>query len=230
MLILNPDVRLPPDALSRYVEIMSLSDRIGALNPVQLNADLRTLDRNFRNGVLKPSGFDREHFDASAFPLLLDVSELFGACLMISRQALLEVGGFDPLYFAYGEETDLSRRIVFHRFRLVVTRHAPVVHLRTREQTGEVRPFVAFLRLRGTYLSDLKAPTKSFALGVWSAVQDLGSAVLGHPPRSYPYTYCKISRLQSFRVLWWLLVHLPQIWLHRARDRRGSQYLSKVRA
>jgi GT2 family glycosyltransferase len=227
VLIVNPDVRVPSDAIRRYEEIMSMSDRIAALNSVQLQPDGRTVDSNFAYGVLRPAGVIIEEFDPTRVPLLLEVQHVFGACLMISRNALQKVGGFDPIYFAYGEETDLARRMLFHGFRLVVTRHAPVLHLRTREQTGDLSSFLAYLRLRAIYLGNLKAPTRSFAQGVHRAVRDLGSAVLGRAPETYPYTAYAIPRIHSLRVLSWLLVHLPQVWLHRFRDRHGPQYLSR---
>ena len=34
-----------------------------------------------------------------------------GACMIVRRSVIAEVGGFDPGYFMYSEELDLCRRI-----------------------------------------------------------------------------------------------------------------------
>ena len=55
-----------------------------------------------------------------------------GACLLIRRQDLDEVGGFDPRFFMYAEDVDLCAA-VRARGRLVLFSAEPeVVHLRGR--------------------------------------------------------------------------------------------------
>ncbi|MBL0037719.1 MAG: hypothetical protein IPP36_02605 [Nitrosomonadales bacterium] len=71
---------------------------------------------------------------ANNYPDVFETRTLFGAALIISSRTLEKVGGFRPLYFAYGEETDLCSRIMFHGLRLMVTTRSPVIHLRTSSQ------------------------------------------------------------------------------------------------
>ena len=56
------------------------------------------------------------------------VPMLSGACILTSRTALDQVGGFDPRYFLYYEDTDWCRRLRRAGYRLVVVPAAEIVH------------------------------------------------------------------------------------------------------
>jgi hypothetical protein len=53
---------------------------------------------------------------------------LSGACLMTSRQILDTVGGFDPGYFLYYEDTDWCRRVSQAGYQLHQVPDAEIVH------------------------------------------------------------------------------------------------------
>ena len=56
------------------------------------------------------------------------VPMLSGACLMTSRQILDTVGGFDPGYFLYYEDTDWCRRVSYAGYQLHHVPGAEIVH------------------------------------------------------------------------------------------------------
>ncbi len=137
--VVNPDIRVAESTVSRCVELMEGDRTIGAVNPIQLDGDGDRLDEKFREGI-----FVRHRFAEPAVPIVeersWDTLTLYGAALMVSRETLGRVGGFDPLFFAYGEEEDLARRIRLKGLRLVVTSAGVVRHLRTKE--GRASDFV----------------------------------------------------------------------------------------
>jgi GT2 family glycosyltransferase len=220
VLIINPDVRLPPDAISCYVDILERDHTIGALNSIQVGGDGDMIDEKFRMGILRPLGYDQRRLSEMVIPELLETKLLFGAALMLPVRSIRLVGGFDPLYFAYGEEVDLCRRITFHGLRLVVTASCPVVHLRTAER-AENGDFRVFLRVKGYYLSRLKAPTTSMRRELRHVVTDLLQALIGKAPSKFPYTHFHVERKHAVQVLIWLLWHLLLAWRHRAKEKEG---------
>jgi GT2 family glycosyltransferase len=224
VLIVNPDVRLPPDALTCYVNILEADHGIGALNGVQVGADGRTIDSKFRTGILQPLGYKAEEFDCNALPVIFESPMLFGAAIMIPARTIRRVGGFDPLYFAYGEEIDLCRRMIFHGLRLVVTSKAPVVHLRTIEET-EYSDFLLFLRIRGFYLAELKAPCGSMLLSLRRSLGDLCAAALGRPKPKFPFTHFPLKPKHALKAAAWLLWNFPAVRRHRNNERRGRCYV-----
>jgi GT2 family glycosyltransferase len=143
---------------------------------------------------------------------------------MLPVRTIQLVGGFDPLYFAYGEEVDLCRRIVFHGLRLVVSSKCPVVHLRTGEKAG-ISDFGVFLRVKGYYLSELKAPDASMRLAFKKIATDLMLALIGKPRSKFPYTHFQVKRKHVARVGLWLLWHLLPAWHHRVKEKLGRCYV-----
>ncbi len=160
--IVNPDIRFMPDSITGYINIMEKNPKIGALNPVQICALDGPVDKRFKNSVLSFIT-EKEINNNIGKNILLEANTLFGASLLVSNHAIKKTGGFDPLYFAYGEEEDLCRRLKYHGFTLAVTFQFPVIHLRAYEDDGK-KPdlFREYLRFRAGYIFELKDLNRSF--------------------------------------------------------------------
>ncbi len=61
-------------------------------------------------------------------PVTGAVSWVSGACVLLRRQALEQVGGFDPRLFLYGEDVELSYRLIDRGWRLRYVPKAAVWH------------------------------------------------------------------------------------------------------
>ena len=156
VLFLNPDARLAPDALAALRNALETSPRHAIAGP-----DLRFPDgrpqpsrRRFPNLATllvestplqwRGGGID----GSSGWPLiepiirryqcadLADVSGtvdwISGACLLIRVTALAAVGGFDPAFFLYFEETDLAHRLRKSGWTCTYTPEARVFHHRSQ--------------------------------------------------------------------------------------------------
>lgn len=73
-------------------------------------------------------------------PVTLEVSWASAAALMISRQAFMEVGGFDEAIFMYGEDVDLSWRLRDKGYKILYVPSSVVNHYtREKEKDAKVR-------------------------------------------------------------------------------------------
>jgi hypothetical protein len=220
--VVNPDIRVHESTVSRCVELMQRDRTIGAVNPIQLDAGGVRLDEKFREGI-----FLRHRFAEPAVPIseerTWDTLTLYGAALMIGRETLEQVGGFDPLFFAYGEEEDLARRIRLKGRRLVVTSAAVVRHLRTKE--GRPSDFVLFLRMKGAYLYALKDPSAGFRQSLRRVLNDMARDLRKQRADQYPFKQFAVTRWHVLRAMSWIALHLPQIYRHRSSE-RGAPYLT----
>lgn len=220
--VVNPDIRVGQHAVSHCVELMQGDRTIGAVNPIQLDGSGDRLDGKFREGI-----FARHGFAEPAVPIVTertwDTLTLYGAALMMSRESLAKVGGFDPLFFAYGEEEDLARRIRLKGLRLVVTSAATVQHLRTKE--GHTSDFVLFLRTKGAYLYALKDPSSAFHRSLGRVLTDMARDLRKQRADQYPFKQFPVTTWHVLRAIGWVALHLPEIYRHRSME-RGAPYLT----
>ena len=225
ILIVNPDIRLPENTLTEYIKIMQSDKNIAGLNAIQLQANGEHFDSNFLSGVLQPCGFNGDTLEKSQLPELFDSEVIFGASLMLSAEAIKKVGGFDPLYFAYGEEIDLCRRLRMHNYRLVVTTKAPAIHLRTI-YTKPLSRHILFLRLKGYYLSRLKKPSDSLSRAAKYVYREIKTALTGRAESLYPYDTYPYDKIIIIKTALWLIAFMPCIYLHKRQEKTlGFWYL-----
>jgi len=127
VLLLNPDVRVTGDTLSRAVRLLDERPDVGALSIRLRQPDGRIQGscghfpdafalaaRTFGiHGLLArlPWFRTRENLAYFCFPSSLhEVDGVLGAFLMMPRRTLERVGLFDERYFLYGEDLDWCRR------------------------------------------------------------------------------------------------------------------------
>lgn len=127
-LVLNPDVQLAPNALEEALRFMTVETRVLLLSPRVTNARgeqiflckrypsvFDFLLRGFAPNWAKRL-FDRrlaryEMREETRDRVVLGI-EIVSGCFMFLRRAAIEAtGGFDPAYFLYFEDFDLSWRL-----------------------------------------------------------------------------------------------------------------------
>jgi GT2 family glycosyltransferase len=152
LLLLNPDVSVPPDFVERT---LVLAERLDATEP---RAGVIGFGLRNRDGSPQlSSGPDptllgtltrlalpraRRKYLAQESSRPTQVPWATGCCLLVRRQCWQELGGFDPSYFLYYEDVDFCRRAraagwsVWHEPAIQVIHHAP---LHSREVTSALR-------------------------------------------------------------------------------------------
>lgn len=139
VLLLNSDTKVRPDALATLIGFLDAHPKAAAVGPRLLNAD----------GSLQPSChpmltpwrefwrlafFDRIVHKATyntkmwASPVPQPVEVIKGACLLLRREALDQVGLLDESYFMYTEEVDLCYRLAEAGWELWWVPQAEVIH------------------------------------------------------------------------------------------------------
>lgn len=148
VLLLNPDARLLPGALSKLADSLTRHPDAGAVGPrVYWDDDCQFLMPPSTYPSL--SGFYREAVSRAiprlfAYPSLhfrkkalqtwtcttaIPVEALSGGHVLIRREAIHRCGGlFDPRFFMYWEDTDLMHRLKKHGYRLYLEPGAGCLH------------------------------------------------------------------------------------------------------
>jgi len=146
-LVLNNDLRLPPDFLSPLVAVLANDPSVAAVGPTVLQSDGTVWAEGGRTGFA-PNGLTlvrqgkaprpREH-GPEAVPFLP------GACVLFRTSSLAAVGAFDDAYFMYWEDVDLCARLRERGGSIVWLPWVRVEHLGGRSSGGGKSPLRKFL-------------------------------------------------------------------------------------
>jgi GT2 family glycosyltransferase/multisubunit Na+/H+ antiporter MnhE subunit len=128
VLFLNPDTILPEDCLQRAIAFLDFKADAGALGIKMLDGRGKFLKESKRSfpspltSLFKLSGlsklfphsriFSRYHLGHLDENKDHEIEVLAGAFMMVKKEVLDKTGGFDEIFFMYGEDVDLSYRIL----------------------------------------------------------------------------------------------------------------------
>ncbi|MCR4280502.1 MAG: glycosyltransferase family 2 protein [Candidatus Komeilibacteria bacterium] len=148
VLIVNPDIYFLPDTFQRLVEYMDAQPAIGMLGPKLIYPSgeyqyscLRYPDwrlpfyrRSFL-GRTKAGERWLRHYLMQDYDHMTprSVNWLFGACLLVRRQALEEVGLLDENFFMYFEDLDWCRRFWQKGWEVHYYPKVEVIHFHHRD-------------------------------------------------------------------------------------------------
>ncbi|KAA5822449.1 glycosyltransferase family 2 protein [Algibacter amylolyticus] len=135
--LLNQDAYLKPNTLNELINVHENNTDYAVLSPIQLNGEGNKLDRNFSK-YLKYDYNNFFHFDAITKNLskIYQVPFVNAASWLIPKETLLKIGGFDPIFFHYGEDDNYCQRLRYHKLKVGIVPDAFVMHDREFENKG----------------------------------------------------------------------------------------------
>jgi GT2 family glycosyltransferase len=132
VVVLNNDTRVTPEWATRSIALLNAHPRIGVVGPVTNRASgpqvLSTVGYDVNAPDAGLDTFARSHALAHTGQFVL-LARLVGLCMVVKRELLERIGGFDPC-FGLGnfEDDDFSLRAMRAGFRLAVARDVFVHH------------------------------------------------------------------------------------------------------
>jgi GT2 family glycosyltransferase len=226
--LLNQDARVAPETIGKLVRCAQKKEQYGALSPLHLDDDGSELDYQFSRHIARATNTSFTRFltdlyfgrAADVYP----VSFVNAAAWLLPRASLEKVGGFDPLFFMYGEDDDWCQRAVFHEYEIGVVPSAVIYHARGSANDRQPIPPGARLgrRMSGEEASmaiRLKHPSGSFVahLASWAG-DSLGQCLHA------------LFRAKSKEMIVILLAmartvtRLRRIWNHRRLNQTGGPH------
>ena len=148
VILANPDTTAQKGAVAALVEFAAEHPRCGIAGPRLLNPDgtLQASRRRFPTvtgtivrrtplrWVLSPTKRQRDHYQLNENPVgPVQVEWMLGAFLLLRRELLDELGGFDEGYRLYGEDIDLCYRAAKADWERWYVPDARVVHVHAAE-------------------------------------------------------------------------------------------------
>ena len=142
LMLLNPDVIVPAGSLSQLLQqAHSTAGRIGALGCVVRNPD-GSEQRGCRRDFPTPAktlahavglqhvfpALQFNHTGRSLPATVQAVEAISGSCMLLSRAAYDEIGGFDERYFLHFEDLDYCVRLQRHQWQTLFVPTVAIEH------------------------------------------------------------------------------------------------------
>ncbi|MCG3207726.1 MAG: N-acetylglucosaminyl-diphospho-decaprenol L-rhamnosyltransferase [Anaerolineae bacterium] len=164
--LLNNDTRVEPDWLDVLVDVAESDRAIGMCEAQQY-----TWDEKYRIKLtLRPDWLEGElSFQPPERPAAVTpTAYAAGCCVLIKTSALRQIGLFDPRYFAYVEDVDLSLRAWIAGYKVVSVPQAVIYH-----RVGASSE--SLLRMRLGYRNQLLTILKNYE---WSTISTFRRSIL----------------------------------------------------
>lgn len=187
VLLLNPDTVVEDDTFEKIIGFMDSQPQAGALGVKMVDGKGRFLPESKR-GLPTPSvafykifglsrlfpgsrRFGRYHLGYLDRDQIHEVEILSGAFMLIRREALDKVGLLDEAFFMYGEDIDLSYRIIKAGYKNVYFPHTRIIHYKgestKKSSVNYVRVFYhAMVIFARKHFSSRKAGMFSFLINL----------------------------------------------------------------
>lgn len=146
ILYLNPDTLLAEDTLETVIRFFESHPDAGAVGVRMIDGTGKFLKESKRafpspvTSLFKLFGlsrlfphsktFSRYHLGHLSAHQNHEVDVLAGAFMMIPKKVLDNVGGFDEVFFMYGEDVDLSYRIQKHGYKNYYLAETEIIHFK----------------------------------------------------------------------------------------------------
>jgi len=130
ILLLNQDAWVEEGTIEKLVSVAQSNPDYGIISPIHLNGKGDTLDYAFVE-YIKQVKDNRLLNDLLLNIPMNDIYELpfvNAAAWLITRTCIQKVGGFDPMFFHYGEDDNYCQRVKFHGFKIGIVPGSTIFH------------------------------------------------------------------------------------------------------
>ncbi|WP_271392953.1 glycosyltransferase family 2 protein [Aequorivita sinensis] len=138
--LLNQDAYLKEGTLEKLIQVNQTFSEFGILSPIHLNGNGDRLDQNFSNYVSyrNNQNFYSDFIINKPLKAVYEVPFVNAAGWLLSKDVLDTVGGFDPIFFHYGEDDNYCQRAAYHGFKIGVVPTAFLLHDRENRTSKEL--------------------------------------------------------------------------------------------
>lgn len=126
--LLNQDAWLLPDTLEIMIEAHLAHPEYGVLSPIQMQANMQHIDRNFLLRLCDLGGGVIESLILGKKDSVLEIDMTMAAHWLISRECIERVGGFSPAFPHYCEDDNYADRVVYHGLKNGIALQAKAIH------------------------------------------------------------------------------------------------------
>lgn len=150
--LMNQDTWIFPDTLQQLISAHESNKNFGILSPVHLAGNEEVLDFGFQNYIrrntitntLLSDLFLQKNTLKNAYPL----DFVNAAAWLLPKSTIEKVGGFNPLFFHYGEDRDYISRCKLHGLDIGFVPNCFMVHDRVQHAKPLLKKTTQFIKIQ----------------------------------------------------------------------------------
>lgn len=228
--LINQDAYVYPNTLEILLGCARDNPSYGILSPLHLNGDATEIDPLFLEYIC--------HYSTRTFisdiVLHKQIERIYptnyanAAAWLMPSDFLRHVGGFDPLFFMYGEDDDVLKRALYHGYSIGYVPEARICHYRERSAPASQQNRSALSassnRQYVLMLLRLKDTSQSLVVCFLRLIAFIGIQVVSMSARGQ---FTEIRALLSAYAR--ILYRMPVVMNHRRRSMtRGAHWLESI--
>lgn len=127
--LLNQDAFLEQNTIENLIKVYKDNSNFALLSPIHLNGNGTKLDKGFSSYMAYEKN-NYFYYDAIKKNLskIYEVPYVNAAAWLLPKKTLLKIGGFDSIFFHYGEDDNYCQRLQYHGLKIGVVTNAFVKH------------------------------------------------------------------------------------------------------
>ena len=207
ILILSSDVILLPQTLEKMVEFMDDNPNVGVVTPKLLNPDM-TLQKSIAHfPTLKYELFLRLPYFSRYFDIynfnhnkLQEIENFTGACYLVRKKVIDQIGGFDEDFYLYVEETEWFFRMRKNGIRIYFLPQTEVIHYGGASTKNRIERTIMYYKSLLLFFKKAYGMFKLFLLRIISIISNTLSIIKLPLIIILPKSKRKDSELQETRL------------------------------
>lgn len=179
VLLLNEDVVLAPDAISKLVDVINQDRTIGIVGPMVYHHDEPDTIQS-AGGMLDSFWFAshraQNERDTGQFAAPQEVDWISGCAILVRREVIEEIGALDERFFYYWEETEWCVRAKLAGWKIVHVPGARIWH-KGVQRDYKPNPSTTYYWTRNWFLmlSKHHAPVRAWSFAIITILRTLTS-------------------------------------------------------
>ncbi len=137
--LLNQDAWIENTTIEKLINASKQNDDFGIISPFHNNYDGSGIEKYFNDYVLAfyTSGYLKD-FKNERVKQIYSSSFIHAACWLMPITTIKKIGGFDPLFFHYGEDNDYVQRLLRNNLKIGFVPNALFYHFGTNEGLNNI--------------------------------------------------------------------------------------------
>lgn len=129
--LLNQDAWIEKNTIADLVQVYTSHPEFGILSPIHLNAEKTHIEEGLMHYIADYQTTSTKLIDDLYFQRLdavYNTNYINAAAWLLPRKTLETIGGFDPIFFHYGEDDNYMQRVLYHGMQIGICPQITVCH------------------------------------------------------------------------------------------------------